>query len=501
MRPILAGLDTEYGFSVEGRGAEDQIDDAKALVRSFPGERIFAWDYSAESPRNDLRGFKVDALASDPEDAKFDAGRRYGPADEVRSDLVLANGARLYNDHGHPEYATPETWSLAELALHDKAGDRAVVQAAAAFQESVGRDVRVYKNNTDFHGASYGTHESYLVPRAVTFEKLVNGLMPLLVVRQVLCGAGKVGSEHGRRCDYQMSQRADFFVEPFSAETLYRRPVFNTRDEPHADPRRWIRLHVICGESNMVSSAVRRKAGLVKLALHLIEADECPVWALSDPVRSFQAVSRDPDGEGRVELEGRSWTTPRSVLESYLEAAGPLVAAELPDSRAEELQQTVVECLELLEARFDDPDRFAKSVDWAAKRSMLKRFAQEEGLRWRDPAMQSLDLEYHRIDGGEGLFPALLAAGAVDPGPDEADVALRQERVFEPTRAFARSVAVRKFKERIKTLSWGSVVFETDSGPRRVDLPPDREYPATLERCETVEELIIELEADHDPEC
>lgn len=492
MRPILAGLDTEYGLSVEGRGAENQIDDARALVRSYPGERIFAWDYSAESPRNDLRGFKVDALASDPQDAKFDVGRRHGPADEVRSDSVLANGARLYNDHGHPEYATPETWSLSELVLHDKAGDMAVVQAAAALQESSGLDVRVYKNNTDFHGASYGTHESYLVPRAVPFADLVQGLMPLLVCRQVLCGAGKVGSEKGRRCDYQMSQRADFLAEAVSADTLFRRPVFNTRDEPHADPRRWIRLHVICGESNMVSSAVRRKVGLVKIALHLIEAGECPTWALSDPVRSFQAISRDPDGEGRIDLDGRPPTTPRSVLESYVEAADRL------DS--EELRQVGVECLELLEARFDDPTRFARSVDWAAKRSMLQGFAEEEGLSWRDPALQALDLEYHRIDSGEGLFPALVAGGVVEAGPDEAEVALRQKRVFEPTRALARSVAVRKFKERIKTLSWGSLVFETNEGPKRVVLPPDREYPATLERCESVEDFIMELEADHDLE-
>ena len=118
----------------------------------------------------------------------------------------------------------------------------------------------------------------------------------------------------------------------------------------------------------------------------------------------------------------------------------------------------------------------------------------------RDPALQALDLEYHRIDKGEGLFPALVAAGAVEAGPDEAEVALRQERTFEPTRALARSVAVRKFKGRIKTLSWGSVVFETSAGPKRVVLPPDREYPATLERCETVEDFIIELEADHDLE-
>src|SRR5207253_1479823 len=165
--------------------------------------------------------------------AKFDTGRRHASDREVRSDRVLPNGARLYNDHGHPEYSTPECLSLSELAMHDKAGEIAVLRAAKAYQESSGLQAQIYKNNTDFHGASYGTHENYLVPRAVGYEKLFKAITPMLIARQILCGAGKVGSESGSPARYQLSQRADFFTEPSSVDTLYRRPVFNTRDEPH----------------------------------------------------------------------------------------------------------------------------------------------------------------------------------------------------------------------------------------------------------------------------
>ncbi len=492
MRPILAGLDTEYGFSVEGRGAEDQIDDAKALVRSFPGECFPFWDDRFEAPRNDLRGFRLERLSLDPDDAKFDVGRSHGPAFEVRSDRVLLNGARFYNDHGHPEYATPETWSLAEVALHDRAGDRVVVKSAAAFAAESGREVRVYKNNTDFHGASYGTHESYLVPRSIPLENLVNGLMPMLVARQVLCGAGKVGSEQGPRCDFQISQRADFFSEPLNAETLYRRPVFNTRDEPHADPAKWIRLHVICGESNLVATATRMKLALAKAALHLIESGDQPMWRLKDPVRTIKDVSRDPDGEGRIELEGCSWTTPRQVIESYVV---PFLAciANSTDAYSIEMREQLSAAMGLLEARFTDPERFARSVDWAAKRALLTQYIAAEDTNWRDPALQALDLEYHRID-GEGLFHALLNMGAVDVDPSEADVLDRTANVREATRAKARSIAVTKFRDHLASASWGTLTFNTKLGEKTVTLPPERTYPDTLGQCATVEDFIMELE-------
>ena len=192
MRPILAGIDCEYGILVKGKGAEEQIEYAQTLVESFSNEGLFVgWDYRFENPRNDLRGFEIKNLAVDPNDAQFDVGRQQRNSIEVRADRVLPNGARFYNDHGHPEYATPESFSIFELAQFDQFGE-SVVRQAGEFSDL---DVTLYKNNTDYHGASYGTHESYLVPREHSFEALYAAVTLMLVVRQIVSGAGKVGSE------------------------------------------------------------------------------------------------------------------------------------------------------------------------------------------------------------------------------------------------------------------------------------------------------------------
>ena len=491
MRSILAGLDTEYGLAVEGRGAEDQIDDAEALIRSYPVERFLGWDYRFESPRRDLRGFDLERLASDPVDAAFDKGR--APTVDQRADLVLVNGARLYNDHGHPEYATPECWSLRELALHDMAGDRTMLLAASAFEVQTGRSARLFKNNTDFHGASYGTHESYLVPRSVPVEQLIRGLLPLFVARQVLCGAGKVGSDSGSRCEYQMSQRADFFVDSVSAETLYKRPIFNTRDEPHADVRQWMRLHVICGESNRIPSAVTRKVGLVKLALASIVEGIAPEWDLSSPVESVQAVSRSCDEEGRVELAS-GWTTPREILESYFAAAEPYIDSWFAADIANELTQVVSDCRTLLADRFERSGEFARKVDWAAKLQQLRSFADAEGTGWKEPAMQSIDLAYHELGGQDALFPALVEADVVEAMPDDGEVEVRMRSTFEYSRAFARGLAVRDYREELAGVSWGNLRFQLGDGIRDVSLDPSKKYPDELQRCKSVEEFISLLE-------
>src|SRR5579862_6905452 len=358
---ILAGIETEYGLFLEGRGAEEQIEDAKALVRGYPGECFVGWDYRYESPRADLRGFKLERLAFDPEDAKFDRGKSHGQDHEIRSDRILPNGARFYNDHGHPEYSTPECWGLNELALHDCAGQIVVHRAAQAYAEASGKAVRIYKNNTDFHGASYGTHESYLVPRSVPYDDLFKAVLPMLVVRQVLTGAGKVGSESGTKCDFQLSQRADFFAEPANTETLFRRPIFNTRDEPHADPRDWVRLHVISGDANMIPRCTARKVGLVKLAIQLCLAGSAPIWKFANPVQAIQSISRDQSREFRVELSGRNWTTAREIFESYFAAAEASI--ELDDDSS----WTIYNSRLLLDALMKDPAVFRSQVDWAAK--------------------------------------------------------------------------------------------------------------------------------------
>lgn len=488
LRPILAGVETEYGLLVDGRGAENQVDDSMALVRGYPGRRHVGWDYRYESPRSDLRGFKLERLAIDPVDARFDAGRKFGEAHDIRSDRVLPNGARFYNDHGHPEYSTPECLSIHELARHDCAGQRVVLAAAREMAAREGREVRVYKNNTDFHGASYGTHEGYLVPRAVGFERMFRDLLPMLIVRQILVGAGKVGAESGGHANYQLSQRADFFVEPANAETLYRRPIFNTRDEPHAEPAEWIRLHVICGDANMIPNATARKVGLVKLALHLCEEGTAPLWRIADPVRAFQEISRDESRGYRVKLENRSHTNAYEILESYFAAAESTL--ELDD----EMRWVINTSRPLLAALRDgDMPTVAREVDWAAKRHVLEQFMAEEGTHWRDPALRSYDLEYHNADPDESLHVALVEMGLVAPDPPEAALSRALERVDEPTRARARGLAVEKFNDYLLGVCWRTLTFRTPEGPVEVELPPDAAYPPELAAINDVETFIQRL--------
>jgi proteasome accessory factor A len=476
MRRILAGIETEYGLLVEGRGAEDQVDEAMALVRSYPGERFSVWDYRHESPRADLRGFQVDRLSVDPVDLQFDEGRDQSRPQDVRSDQILTNGARFYNDHGHPEYATPECWTLAELAERDREGERLVWETAQTYARKTDRTVKIYKNNTDFHGASYGTHESYLVPRSLGVKALANAVLPMLVVRPLLTGAGKVGSESGAWTDFQLSQRADFFSEVMSADTLYRRPIFNTRDEPHADPEKWIRLHVISGDANMMPSCTRRKVALVKLAIALAEVGAAPIWEIRNPVRAIQDVSRDLAFQPKIELAGRSWTNPTEILESYFAAADRLLDLD------EELRFEIKSSRDILQTLGTGNWRgVADRVDWAAKRSLLED-ANQEGVDWKDAMMRAYDLEYHNVDPDEGLFHALESMGQVQADPE-----------FDhgySSRAFVRGLAIERFGRSIHAVCWRSITFRLNDRLIEVELMPDVEYPRDLESIQDVESFI-----------
>lgn len=488
MKPVLAGIETEYGFTVEGRSVSDQVEDAIEFVRSYPGKAHIGWDYRFESPRSDLQGFKVEHLAYDPVDAEFDQGRARPPAAEERSDRVLTNGARFYNDHGHPEYATPETFSATQSAFHDLAGQEVLLLAARALETKIGKKVQVFKNNTDFHGSSYGTHESYCVSRKHSFKALYEAVAPLLIARQVLTAAGKVGAETGGPVRYQISARADFLSEPFNLETLYRRPVFNTRDEPHADPKEWIRLHVISGDANMMPACTARKINLVKIAIALLEVEQVPLWRIPDPPRSFKLVSRDVQGEGRIELEGSSWTTPRQVLESYFDAA------ETHADLDPELLQTIQESRQLLQDRTQNPNEFRRHVDWAAKYWLLDQFRESEGLSWHETQLQSLDLAYHLLDAEEGLYPALVEAGEIawHPAPDE--YLPHIESAPEASRAAVRAHFITHFPESVKAVSWSRITVLVNNTELAIDLPPHLSYPPHVFAGKTVEEAINSLQ-------
>lgn len=483
MRPILAGLDTEYGLVVEGRTPFDQMEDARDFVACLHACGFPGWDMEDEAPRRDLRGYQVQALSVDPEDARYDQGATASPD---RADVVLPNGARLYNDHGHPEYATPECLSGHELALHDRAGDAWMRRAAQVFAERTHRRVHVIKNNTDGQ-ATWGAHESYLVPRRIGFEALYLALVPMLVTRTLLTGAGRV-----HRGEFHLSQRAAFFSERASVDTLYRRPIFNTRDEPHADLGKWVRVHVITGDANMMPSVTARKVNLVKIALALAETGQAPEWHLADPVRVFQDISRSPDADVRVELEGGNWTTARFILESYLEAA--IARLDPISPGANELVACAQSSLELLEQMKSQPHLFAQSVEWAAKRHVLTTFLESEGEDLKAPRAQALDLAWHDLDQEEGLYSAIHDAGWVVEDPAPGDVAIRMKHVTEPTRAFARSLAVRRWREELSGVSWGRLVFARNERRREALLPPDKLYPESLDDARDVESFISLLE-------
>ncbi|HEU4753190.1 MAG TPA: proteasome accessory factor PafA2 family protein [Armatimonadota bacterium] len=487
----LFGIETEYGILVEGRGAQDLMEESRLLVRAYPGVWAGPWDYRAEGPRQDMRGFQAERLNYNEEDARLDRGApwRGMSAEEQRSDRALANGARLYNDHGHPEYSTPECRTLQELVAHDRAGERIVLECGRRRTEETRREVRLFKNNTDFHGISYGCHEGYLTERCVPFERLLHGMLPFLVTRILYAGAGKVGVESGgplaRECPFQLSQRADFFTEVASVDTLARRPIFNTRDEPHADARRYRRLHVICGDANMSEFATALKVGTTCLALGLIEAGWEPLFRLKNPVDAIQRVSRDPSFRWLVELEDGRTIRATDIQRVYLRDAQKLLAGAGPET-----DWTLREWERVLDDLEADPFRAEDRLDWVAKRKLLEAYIEAENLWWEDEALRSLDLEYHNIDPELGLHAALEQGGQMARVVDDTQIEQAVSRPPRNTRAALRGELVRRFAEAIERVSWGRAALKAETGPRWVEFPAGfgaREQEAHLITClETV---------------
>jgi proteasome accessory factor A len=448
----LFGIETEYGLAIEGRGAAEQIDDAADFVSGYPKPCFVGWDYGCESPRRDLRGYTVGELAHDPVDAKYDKGGTRTFDRDTHVDRVLRNGARFYNDHGHPEYATPECSRLMDLVAHDLAGEATMRLCAEEYERSHGRAVSIYKNNTDYHGASYGTHENYLFPRNVAFESLQSGLLPFLAVRPILVGGGKVGSDAGAPCRFQLSQRAEHSRETANIETLYRRPLLNTRDEPHADARRFRRVHMICGDANRMQWATAMKFGMTSLVLRLISSGQAPSWRLANVRDTVETISKDESFAWRVSLEGGSWTTGVHILESYLEASAACLT-----NRDAESSWVMDEWRRALDDVSHDPRSLSDRVDWAAKLAMFDEFS--EGGAWDIAEMQSLELQYHNIDPSQSLFDAWRTMGRTTDLVDDQRVMDALESPPQNTRAFNRGALVSEGDPGLVSLSWSRAVY------------------------------------------
>ena len=506
----LFGLETEYGIQVDGVEKLDVVVESMELIRCYLREDFVArWDYELENPRRDARGFEVEELLNDQDETDHlqrDRDRRI-PLKELKSDLILTNGARLYNDHTHPEYSTPEVYSLRDLAAFDRAGERILLQCARrrTATRGDGGTVRLYKNNTDFEGHSYGCHENYLVGREIPFQQVIDGLLPFLVTRQIFAGAGKVGVEADRAAGqavFQLAQRSDFFECIASVDTMTRRPLVNTRDEPHADAALFRRLHLINGDANMSEHATALKAGTALLVLELLERGQLPPFVLADPVGAVKAVSRDPRRIWEVELAGGRHTTALEIQRACLERAAAAAAG-----RDDETDWVLGAWEEALEALAEDPMRLRGRCDWVTKKWMLDAFAEAEGLEWNDPDdrawLQSQDLEYHNIDPEEGLFPLFAADAAGGQLSSDAEVARAMVDAPEATRAAFRGRCLQKFGSEVRSLNWDSIEFAVDGRVETVDLKGcvERETAATftavLEEADSVSELITQLEEMH----
>jgi proteasome accessory factor A len=455
--PKVCGIETEYG--IHHVGGDNPVVSSSLLVNAYVTDLTRAgWDFEDESPGNDARGFT----------------REGAMPPEVETHLVnavLTNGARYYVDHAHPELSTPECADPLEALRYDKAGEevlRRSMRSVARLLPS-GQKIVVYKNNSDGKGNSYGTHENYLMDRALPFAKLADLVTSHFVTRQIYTGAGKVGSEasSGRDVVYQLSQRAEFFEEEVGLETTLKRPIVNTRDEPHADPKRFRRFHVIVGDANLAEVATFLKIGTTALVLALIEDDALGGVdvRLANPVRAIRQVSYDLSLAEPLELRDGSRAT---ALELQWELHD--LAAKYAEDRGlaclgdEQVGRMVMERWEqVLHGLETDPASVASQVDWAAKLQLVEGYRERHGISWDDHRLAAVDLQYHDLRPERSLFQRLGTERLVS---DE-DVISAVSEPPKRTRAYFRGECLRRFPASVASANWDSLVFDLGSGPLR----------------------------------
>src|SRR5213080_5624204 len=378
------GLETEYGITVNGAETVDVVAESIELVRRYTENgALMKWDYELEDPHLDARGFRARELLQDTDESAYYEIDKRRPLsfEEIKSDLVLSNGARFYNDHAHPEYSTPECTTLRQIVTQDKAGERILAECARRRNLKLpkGQEVRLYKNNTDFFGHSYGCHDNYLMQRDVPWDRIVGAILPFLITRQIFAGAGKMGVEgestSGQPSIYQISQRADFFSVVLSIDTMNRRPLINTRDEPHVDATRYRRFHVILGDSNMSEWATALKIGTTALVLDLIERGQAPQLEIAQPIDANKSISRDRTYDWIIELRDGRKISAIDVQRIFLKAADGI------ESDTDEDRQWILHEWESILNDLERDVMLARDrVDWVGNKLLLNAFQEEEKL-------------------------------------------------------------------------------------------------------------------------
>ncbi len=451
------GTEIEYGITVQGDPDFDPISSCVLLVNAYEESEVarILWDYDQENPLADARGFNVE-------------GEKYTPnqQENIARNKTLMNGARFYVDHAHPEYSTPEVTNVRDLIAYERAGERTMEAArrTATALLPAGQIMLLHKNNSDRKGNSYGNHENYLIARRTPFKDVVANLTPFLVTRQIFCGAGKVGSENrAARCDYQISQRSDFFETEVALDTMVKRPIINTRDEPHADREKYRRLHVIIGDSNMCEMSTYLRVGVTSIVLALIEDGQIDrELGLSDPVRVLKEISHDLRCKKAYPSEAGGRRTAVEVQREYLELALRYFGSREIDPITKDVLTRWEQVLAKIE---DDPMQLGRELDWVAKHNLISAYRERKGVEWDHPSVHMMDLQYHDIRPDKGLYFLLERRGEVERvvGNEEIEAALQSPP--SDTRAYFRGECIRRFPDAIFGVNWDSISFNAGDDP------------------------------------
>jgi len=465
----ILGIETEYGIMQRGVEEPNPISASSLLINAYlstldtraggPGASV-GWDFEDEQPGVDARGLAaVSALAPEVETHLVNA--------------VLTNGSRFYVDHAHPELSTPECADPRTAVVFDRAGELILQRAMAAARTLLpeGQELVVYKNNSDRKGNSYGCHENYLMDRLVPFGRIVTHATSHFITRQIFTGAGKVGSEATQgptpRVPFQITQRADFFEEEVGLETTLKRPIINTRDEPHADALKYRRLHVIIGDANLSEVATFLKLGTTAVVLAMVEDDWLDrEFTFASPLRALRTVSRDLTLSAPLELTDGTTAT---ALEVQWELLG--AARKYADDRGLEslgadpgVGAAVLDRWEaVLGALETDPAQLAGTLDWVAKYRLINGYRERHDLTWDDPRLAAMDLQYHDLRPERGLARRV---GLERLTTDE-EVHLAVTEPPEDTRAYFRGRCLAKWGDQIVAANWDSLVFDVGQDPLR----------------------------------
>ena len=465
--PKVCGIETEYGIIFKG-GDVNPITASSIIVNAYSQGKddLVGWDYIDEHPGNDARGYSLD-------DYLFP---------EYESQLVntvLTNGARYYVDHAHPEISTPECRNALEAVLFDRAGEEIIRSSMQLANDGLPEhsEIVIYKNNSDGKGNSYGCHENYLVSRQTPFTQIAQQITTHFVTRQIFCGAGKVGAEHrglsGKGANqpaFQISQRADFFEEEIGLETTLKRPIVNTRDEPHCDPAKYRRLHVIAGDANMSEVATLLKLGTTSIVLAMIEDGVFPEHLIvKDPVHAIRQVSHDTSLSACIMMtDGRMLSALQvqmEILEAAIQYANRYGLESVDVSVGNDV---LVRWAGVLDGLETDPLSVANIVDWIAKKRIVDGFAQRHNLQIDDARLKAIDLQYHdmRVDKCLALRAGLVELCA------KPDVMTAMVKPPESTRAFFRGTVLQRWPNDVIAANWDSVVFDIpNQGLKRIPMP------------------------------